>query len=253
VSQSIPEPRPAPAVEQVPTCRWGKRCDENAWHRGLCPDHAAHLARRTLGQLPRWYALLPLVLAPSISSLPGDRVSGSRSGGAALRLEVQSLIEDLPSVLLCWEDDLRERMGWSDRTRRCRCPEVVEGRLRHCWDHARRPNVLAETCDWLTRHVDLIVERHPAPGEFLDELGRQDRLVKQALDRRMVPIKVEEPCPGDRCGRRTLIRFPGDDCVRCATDLGGCGRIWPEKEYGLMQRLAAFQAGLVQDPQGTRP
>lgn len=178
----------------------------------LCAGHESQLVM-LLEQIPAVVAWLGGNLQRQQGR--GERVSGSRTAPAPLRIEVVDHVELICAQISSWSGLLAEERGLAGPSGK----RGVNGQVGFLLAHI----------DWIAGRswsVDLI-------AELWDAVGVAQRIAPWKAARHHLPM----PCP--RCDSLTLTRWDGDELVRCARRIGGCGSSWTSSDYDRMLTVMA--------------
>lgn len=179
----------------------------------LCTGHAKRL-ERLLAEMPLAHRWLRANLVPGGSG-DSDKISGTKSPPAPLRIEALDQADLIEAQLLSWAENVAQDRSLKAPVR----PQDCAAMLR------RQVGWIAEQ-EWV---ADLI-------AEVGDSVNGARRIAPWEAGIHRLPA----PCP--QCDRMTLTRRDGDSEVACDEKMGGCGAWWDEESYRRLVLILAQEA-----------
>lgn len=178
------------------------------------------VVRQALRGLPLAYEALGEVLVWRSGGSDDVRVSGSRERPSpSVAVDTR---DEVFQMVRSWEDDLRQHLGH-----------------RAARDLETRESTLVSGVRYLNRNFEVMMGREECAEEFGREMNvlfsTALRLVKNG------PLRSHLTIPCAWCGRKCLMQQEGVALVpwytSCEVTLGGCGRLFTEKEMVWMAQV----------------
>lgn len=190
----------------------------------LCRKCAA-IARGALRELPLAYDALASVKYLTRSSSADEERRGrsdvppSPSPGADHQ-------DEIARTATAWEDDLRHHL------QHAAAADTGEPRCD-----------LAASVEYLNRNWQAMIGRVECAAEFTDEITRLHRTAVAMVKNKPVRKHLAAPCPSPGCRVKALIQEEGIAgkpwYVECSERLGGCGRLYAERDWDWFSDLLA--------------
>lgn len=215
---------------QNPRCRGDDEPRETHGLATVCSVCVGRLRAR-VAQLPALVRWLQAHVEPGRRG-ETDRVTGSAEPPVPIRTDVISAVG--PASLHGTSDPDRDQVTVPNIPMELFTWCRVVAEERELYGPAR---VDPEACaTWLLAHLDWIAQQQWCV-ELLDEVNRMHAsahtLAPWSPERHHLPA----PCPS--CDAKALIRYSGDDYVKCESRAGGCNREWTEAEYERLVHVLA--------------
>lgn len=222
-------PPGAPATDAEP-------CDRRCRLDGTGQMHTdcAHRAAADLADLPALYARLWTIL-PAVQTA-GARVTGSKDRPLVIQPHVHDLMTDIRDILKSWADQIADthpgelkgtRLRPLKRIRRFAVGPSGDARVVEQRDRDLDANRVLNAVLWIqARQWWPYCQAWSADfAEEIRTLAHTARKLAKLYDE--MPGIKNVPC---RCGRLTLVQYPGEDDVRCAR-ADACGLVLRPAEY----------------------